>query len=35
MILFETRREGVQTRCEPDLRSQDDHVVNVAWAQAV
>ena len=31
MILFETRCKGVQTRCEPDARSQNNHVVNVAW----
>ena len=35
MILFKTKREGVQTRREPDARSQNDHVVNVAWARSV
>ena len=35
MILFETKREGVQMRREPDARSQNDHVVNVAWARSV
>ena len=34
-VLFETKREGVQTRREPDARSQNDHVVNVAWARSV
>ena len=35
MILFKTRHEGVQTQCEPDVRSQNDHMVNVAWARAM
>ena len=35
MILFETRCKGVQTQHKPDTRSQNDHVVNVAWAWAV
>ena len=35
MILFKAKHEGVQTQCEPDTRSQNNHVVNVAWAQAM
>ena len=35
MILFEVRHEGMQTQHEPDVRSQNDHVVNVVWARAV
>ena len=32
MILFEARHEDVQMRHKPDARSQNDHMVNVAWA---
>ena len=35
MILFKTSHKGVQTQCKPDTRSQNDQVVNVAWAQAM
>ena len=35
MILFEARCKGVQTQHKPDARSQNDHVVNVAWGQTV
>ena len=30
-ILFKARHKGMQTQCKPDIRSQDDHMVNVAW----
>ena len=35
MILLKLRCEGVQMRCQPDMRSQRDHVVNVAWARTM
>ena len=30
MILCKARHKGVQTQCKPNVRSQNDHMVNVA-----
>ena len=32
MILLEARHKGMQMQCEPDVRSQNNQMVNVAWA---